>query len=100
MRLLSDGAFPLLAVVLVNYVCVETALLRRSSAVDFLSRARERRSARCLPGGCSVEDSETEEMLEVNSDYEESPTHLNGGSKSEQNSGPDSEAAMEDGSGM
>ncbi|KAL4655953.1 hypothetical protein GN956_G6256 [Arapaima gigas] len=101
MWLLSDMAFRLLAMVLVNYVCVETALLRRSSAIDFLSHLQERRSARCLVAGCSTEDSETEELLEPNSDYEENLTsQLNGESKSGQSSSADSEAAMEDGSGM
>lgn len=45
------------------------ALLRKSSAVDFLRSGRERRAVRCQQGGCSSEDSETEEIPEANSDY-------------------------------
>lgn len=46
------------------------ALLRRSSAADFLRSDREKRAARCMNGDCSSENSsESEEILEANSDY-------------------------------
>lgn len=41
-----------------------TALLRKSSAMDFLIKGREKRASECFPGGCSTEVSEAEESLE------------------------------------
>ncbi|TSV54863.1 hypothetical protein Baya_13271 [Bagarius yarrelli] len=60
----------LLILVLMAYIC-EAALLGRSSAADFLRSGREKRAARCMNGGCSSESSESEEILEANSDYNE-----------------------------
>lgn len=45
------------------------ALLGKSSAYDFLQRARERRGLECFPGGCSTENSEAEELTDVNAGY-------------------------------
>ncbi|XDV52064.1 hypothetical protein PO909_020842, partial [Leuciscus waleckii] len=60
-----------------------SALLRKTSAVDFLRSGREKRAVRCQHGGCSSEDSEAEELLEANSDYEQdnSKMFFNGGSQ-------------------
>ncbi|KAK7128129.1 hypothetical protein R3I93_020664 [Phoxinus phoxinus] len=87
----------LLVLVLVTYIC-EAALLRKSSAVDFL---REKRAVRCQHGGCSSEDSEAEELLEANSDYEQdnSKMFINGGSQVGAHMRPDGEPQGE-GSGM
>ncbi|TRZ02720.1 hypothetical protein DNTS_004542 [Danionella cerebrum] len=65
----------LLLLLSVTFIC-ETALLRKSSAVDFLKSGRERRALRCFNGGCSSEDSEAEEAPEVNSDYEQENSKL------------------------
>lgn len=62
--LISEGAGRFLRD-LHNFV----ALLRKSSASEFLKGGRERRSAKCFPRGCSVESSESEEVPEVESDY-------------------------------
>ncbi|KAF7693399.1 hypothetical protein HF521_008715 [Silurus meridionalis] len=66
----GELAASLLILVLMAYIC-ETALLRRSSAADFLKSGREKRAARCANGDCSSESSESEEILEANSDYEQ-----------------------------
>ncbi|KAG9260588.1 hypothetical protein AMEX_G26864 [Astyanax mexicanus] len=66
----GELAVTLLVLALMAYIC-EAALLRRSSAADFLRSAREKRASHCVNGGCSSEDSEAEEMLEANSDYEQ-----------------------------
>ncbi|ROL48246.1 hypothetical protein DPX16_5640 [Anabarilius grahami] len=58
----------LLVLMFVTYIC-EAALLRKSSAVDFLRSGREKRAVRCQHEGCSSEDSDAEELLEANSDY-------------------------------
>ncbi|GAA6071972.1 uncharacterized protein LOC106582949 isoform X2 [Tachysurus ichikawai] len=63
-------AASLLILVLMAYIC-EAALLRRSSATDFLRSGRVKRAARCVNGDCSSESSESEEILEANSDYEQ-----------------------------
>ncbi|KAB5536875.1 hypothetical protein PHYPO_G00112340 [Pangasianodon hypophthalmus] len=63
-------AASLLILVLMAYIC-EAALLRKSSAADFLRSGREKRAARCVNGDCSSENSESEEILEANSDYEQ-----------------------------
>ncbi|XP_014022067.1 uncharacterized protein isoform X1 [Salmo salar] len=68
MRLCMDIAVPLLAMVHMTYIC-EAALLRKSTAADFLRPVREKRAAECFPAGCSMEDSEAEELLEANSHY-------------------------------
>ncbi|KAF4107065.1 hypothetical protein G5714_011429 [Onychostoma macrolepis] len=90
----------LLVLTFVTYIC-EAALLRKSSAVDFLRSGRERRAVRCQQGGCSSEDSEAEELLETNSDYEQdnSKMFFNGGSQVEVHTRPDGEPQGE-GSGM
>ncbi|KAI5607040.1 hypothetical protein C0J50_7156 [Silurus asotus] len=64
----GELAASLLILVLMAYIC-EAALLRRSSAADFLKSGREKRAARCANGDCSSESSESEEILEANSDY-------------------------------
>ncbi|KAI7795389.1 hypothetical protein IRJ41_018519, partial [Triplophysa rosa] len=90
----------LLIFVSVTYTC-EAALLRKSSAVGFLRSGRERRAVRCQQGGCSSEDSETEELLENNSDYEQENEKMlfNGISQVGLQMRPDSKPQKE-GSGM
>ncbi|CAM4732972.1 unnamed protein product [Leuciscus chuanchicus] len=90
----------LLVLMLVTYIC-EAALLRKTSAVDFLRSGREKRAVRCQHGGCSSEDSEAEELLEANSDYEQdnSKMFFNGGSQVGEHMRPDGEPQGE-GSGM
>lgn len=51
-----------------------TALLRKSTATDFLQKVREKRSSECFPGGCSTEDNETGELMEVDVGYVSSPS--------------------------
>lgn len=51
-----------------------TALLRKSTATDFLQKVREKRSSECFPGGCSTEDNETGELMEVDVSYVSSPS--------------------------
>uniref|UniRef100_A0A8C7I0R2 Actin-associated protein FAM107A n=1 Tax=Oncorhynchus kisutch TaxID=8019 RepID=A0A8C7I0R2_ONCKI len=104
-------------------------LLRKSTAADFLRPVREKRAAECFPAGCSMEDSDAEELLEANSHYKDSPKMLlNGGTGAGVNSvsskfprflmenkvhtvhnisfsgscfqSPGSEATVEEGSGM
>ncbi|XP_014022068.1 uncharacterized protein isoform X2 [Salmo salar] len=100
MRLCMDIAVPLLAMVHMTYIC-EAALLRKSTAADFLRPVREKRAAECFPAGCSMEDSEAEELLEANSHYKDSSKMLlNGGTGAGVNSSPGSEATVEEGSGM
>lgn len=45
------------------------ALLRKSTASDFLQKIREKRASECFPGGCSSEVSESAELLEVDMEY-------------------------------
>lgn len=45
------------------------ALLRKSTATDFLQKVREKRASECFPGGCSTEVSEAGEMIEVAVEY-------------------------------
>ncbi|KAF5904543.1 uncharacterized protein DAT39_005681 [Clarias magur] len=66
----GELAASLLILVLMAYIS-EAALLRRSSATDFLRSGREKRAARCVNGDCSSENSESEEIQEANSDYEQ-----------------------------
>lgn len=49
-------------------VCV-IALLRKSTASDFLQKIREKRESECFPGGCSTEVLEVGELLEVDVSY-------------------------------
>eukprot|EP00064_Thunnus_orientalis_P005531 superscaffoldBa00000546_g5545 len=61
----KDMAATLLTVMLVvTYIC-EGALLRKSTASDFLQKIRAKRVSECFPGGCSTEDSEAGELIEV-----------------------------------
>lgn len=46
-----------------------TALLRKSTAMDFLQKIRETRSSECFPGGCSTEISEAGELIEADVGY-------------------------------
>ncbi len=46
-----------------------TALLRKSTAADFLQKVRDKRASECFPEGCSTEDGEAEELMEVNVGY-------------------------------
>ncbi|KAL7837199.1 hypothetical protein SRHO_G00269100 [Serrasalmus rhombeus] len=96
----GELAVSLLVLALMAYIC-EAALLRRSSATDFLRSGRERRASRCMNGGCSSEDSEAEELLEANSDYEQdnSKAFFPGGSQVELLKAPLGETRQE-GSGM
>lgn len=41
------------------------ALLRKSTATDFLQKVREKRASECFPGGCSTEVSEAGELIET-----------------------------------
>lgn len=41
-----------------------TALLRKSTATDFLQRVKENRAAECFPEDCSTEVGEAEELAE------------------------------------
>lgn len=56
------------------------ALLRKSTASDFLQKTREEEPSRCFSGGCSsTELSEAEELIDVNAgnvSKEESATDL------------------------
>ncbi|KAG7238333.1 hypothetical protein INR49_031045 [Caranx melampygus] len=62
-------AATLLSVMLMStYIC-EGALLRKSTASDFLQKIREKRAPECFPGGCSTEVSESAELLEVDMGY-------------------------------
>ncbi|KAJ8409321.1 hypothetical protein AAFF_G00235190 [Aldrovandia affinis] len=98
MGLRVDMAGTLLLMVLTACICAQAALLKKSSAVDFLDHGRrEQRSAEDSDGGS---DSEAEELLEAHSDYEIFTVQLNGGSQPGGNSSPDSEAVKEEGSGM
>ncbi|KAL7843601.1 hypothetical protein AOLI_G00251130 [Acnodon oligacanthus] len=96
----GELAVSLLVLALMAYIC-EAALLRRSSATDFLRSGREKRAGRCVNGGCSSEDSEAEEVLEANSDYEQdnSKAFFTGGSQGELLKAPFGETRQE-GSGM
>lgn len=96
-----DVAVPLLAMMLtMAYIC-EATLLRKSTATDFLRPLREKRAAECFPAGCSMEDSEAEELLENNSDYDDSlKAQLHGGANIGVFMSPGSEDAKGEGSGM
>ena len=59
----------LVQIFLCGFFVVFVALLRKSTAADFLKPVREKRAAECFPAGCSMEDSETEELLEANSHF-------------------------------
>lgn len=41
-----------------------TALLRKSTAMDFLQRVREKHAAECFPEDCSTEVDDLEELAE------------------------------------
>lgn len=41
------------------------ALLRKSTATNFLQKIREKRESECFPGGCSTEVDETGELMEA-----------------------------------
>lgn len=41
------------------------ALLRKSTATDFLQKIRDKRESECFPGGCSSEVSEAGELMEA-----------------------------------
>ncbi|XP_076603354.1 uncharacterized protein LOC143330560 isoform X2 [Chaetodon auriga] len=99
---MKDMAATLLAVMLMMaYIC-EGALLRKSTAMDFLQKVREKRASECFPGGCSRDVSEAGEMVEGDVGYEESSSmQYNGGaSQEEMNYSPGGEAVVEEGSGM
>ncbi|TKS71448.1 Vesicle-associated membrane protein 3 [Collichthys lucidus] len=55
----------LTVMLMVPYIC-EGALLRKSSATDFLQKVREKRASECFTGGCSTEIGEAGEVLEAN----------------------------------
>lgn len=50
------------------------ALLRKSTATDFLQKVREKRASECFPGGCSTEVSEAGEQIEADVGYVSSPS--------------------------
>lgn len=52
------------------------ALLRKSTASDFLQKIREKRASECFPGGCSTEVIEVGELLEVDVGYVSSDSLL------------------------
>lgn len=52
-----------------------TALLRKSTASDFLQKTREKRASECFPGGCSTDISEVREVVDVEVGY----VHTNDG---------------------
>ncbi|KAL7408117.1 hypothetical protein ABVT39_018587 [Epinephelus coioides] len=61
----DDMAATLLTVMLmIPYVC-QGALLRKSTAMDFLQKIREKRESECFPGGCSTESGEEMEAEDV-----------------------------------
>lgn len=96
----KDMAATLLTVMLVvTYIC-EGALLRKSTASDFLQKIRAKRVSECFPGGCSTEDSEAGELIEV--DEESSSLLYNGGAPQVgiNYQSPGREAVVDEGSGM
>ncbi|CAK6955811.1 hypothetical protein EPR50_G00041660 [Scomber scombrus] len=92
-------AATLLTVMLViTHIC-EGALLRKSTASDFLQKIRAKRTSECFPGGCSTEDSEARELMEV--DEESSSLLYNvGPPQTGIIYGPGREAVVDEGSGM
>ncbi|KAF6735736.1 Vesicle-associated membrane protein 3 [Oryzias melastigma] len=54
----------LTAMLLFAHIC-EGALIRKSTAHNFLHKIRQRRGFECSPGGCSAEVSEAGELAEV-----------------------------------
>lgn len=50
---------------LCHLLMCNVALLRKSTASDFLQKIRAKRVSECFPGGCSTEDSEAGELIEV-----------------------------------
>ncbi|TDH14163.1 hypothetical protein EPR50_G00041660 [Perca flavescens] len=88
---------------MIPYIC-QGALLRKSTATDFLQKIREKRESECFPGGCSSEVSEAGELMEAEDvGYEESPSLLyNGGAahKEINHQSPGGEAIVDEGSGM
>ncbi|KAJ7998932.1 hypothetical protein DPEC_G00210120 [Dallia pectoralis] len=98
MRLRMDIAVPLVMVFL-TYFC-GAALLRKSTAADFLRPGRERRGLECFSADCSTEGSEAEELLEAKSDYDRSKILLNSDTGAKKYSSLGSEHTMEEGSGM
>ncbi|KAI9521053.1 hypothetical protein NQZ68_010755 [Dissostichus eleginoides] len=61
----EDMAATLLTLMLmIPYIC-EGALLRKSTAMDFLQKTREKRDSECYPRGCSSEASESGELMET-----------------------------------
>ncbi|KAL6111688.1 uncharacterized protein ACO6RY_08615 [Pungitius sinensis] len=97
-------AATLLTVMLtIPYIC-EGALLRKSTAMDFLQKNREKRESECFPGGCSREVSEAGELMEADHvEYEESSILLFDGAKAQteiNNESPGGDAAVDEGSGM
>ncbi|XP_078028470.1 uncharacterized protein LOC144464656 isoform X2 [Epinephelus lanceolatus] len=96
----DDMAATLLTVMLmIPYVC-QGALLRKSTAMDFLQKIREKRESECFPGGCSTESGEEMEAEDVG--YEESSSLLfdGGATQKEINYRSGGEAVVDEGSGM
>ncbi|KAM8917596.1 uncharacterized protein AB9W97_002696 [Spinachia spinachia] len=100
----ADMAATLLTVMLtVPYIC-EGALLRKSTATDFLQKNREKRESECFPGGCSREVNEVGELMEADDvEYGESSIMLFDGATAQKemnDESPGGEAGVDEGSGM
>ncbi|KAK1161433.1 hypothetical protein AOXY_G18967 [Acipenser oxyrinchus oxyrinchus] len=92
-------ALPLLVMLLTVYITSEAAGIKKSTAAEFLSKGREKRSSECYEAGCSNEESESEELLESQSVNEETQhSKTDGGPKPGQQQKP--EGDTDEGSGM